>query len=201
MPQARLGATNASLFRKLPWLPSGRSLYIFWLDLQSMNEFMETDKAAEGAATPGASAAGDPAFQNVIPTSEEIADLKARAAKADDYWDRLLRMTADLDNFKKRAARERQDAIKQANEGLLQKLIPVADTFDMAIAATQNSNVSVDSLQAGFNMIYSQFKSALADAGLEEIDALNKPFDPNLHEAVAEQEDTDAPEEAGWCSK
>jgi len=149
---------------------------------------METDKTAEGAA------AGDPAFQNMIPTPEEIGDLRARAAKADDYWDRLLRMTADLDNYKKRAARERQDAIKLANEGLLQKLIPVADTFDMAIAATRSANVSVDSLQAGFNMIYSQFKAALADAGLEEIDALNKPFDPNVHEAVAEQENTGAPE-------
>ncbi len=144
-----------------------------------MNEFMESDKPGEGAA---------------VPTSEEIADLRARAAKADDYWDRLLRSSADLDNFKKRAARERQEAIKLANESLLQKLIPVADTFDMAIAAAQNANASTESLQAGFNMIYGQFKAALTDAGLEEINSINQPFDPNFHEAVSEQAADDVPE-------
>src|SRR6516162_8802791 len=69
---------------------------------------------------------------------EQLDELKQRAAKADENWDRLLRTTADFDNYKKRAAREKQDAIKFANENLLQKLIPVLDTFDMALAATQN---------------------------------------------------------------
>src|SRR6516162_5427339 len=68
-------------------------------------------------------------------TSEQLEELKQRAAKADEHWDRLLRTTADFDNYKKRATREKQDAIKFANENLLQKLIPVLDTFDMALAA------------------------------------------------------------------
>src|SRR5215468_7737104 len=81
---------------------------------------------------------------------EQLAELKDRAAKADEHWDRLLRTTADFDNFKKRAAREKQDAIKFANESVLQKLIPVLDNFDMALAAVQNGQAeAVKSLHTG----------------------------------------------------
>ena len=105
------------------------------------------------------------------------------------HWDRLLRTTADFDNFKKRAAREKQEAIKFANESLLEKLLPVLDNFDMALAAAQDSPTEAgQSLQAGVSMIYQQLKSVLAEAGLEEMDATGKPFDPNLHEAVSQQE-------------
>src|SRR6266705_6886989 len=72
-------------------------------------------------------------------TAEQLEELKERAAKADEHWERLLRTTADFDNFKKRAAREKQDAIKFANEGLLQKLVSVLDNFDMALTAAQNT--------------------------------------------------------------
>src|ERR1700688_2515397 len=75
-------------------------------------------------------------------TPEQLDELKERAAKADEHWERLLRTTADFDNFKKRAAREKQDAIKFANEGLLQKLIPVLDNFDMALSAAQNAKAA-----------------------------------------------------------
>ena len=128
-------------------------------------------------------------------TPEQFEELKQRAAKADEHWERLLRTTADLDNFKKRAAREKQDAIKFANEGLLQKLLPILDNFDMALSAAQNTQAdAVKSLQTGINMIHQQLRSALADAGVEEVDATGKPFDPNLHEAVSQQETTEVPE-------
>src|SRR3954454_4041255 len=103
-------------------------------------------------------------------TPEQLSELKDRAAKADEHYDRLLRSSADFDNYKKRAAREKQDAIKFANEGLLGKLIPVLDNFDMALSATQNTQGdAVKSLQTGVNMIYQQLKSTLVEAGLEEI--------------------------------
>ena len=126
---------------------------------------------------------------------EQFDELKTRAAKADEYWDRLLRTTADFDNFKKRAVRERQDAIKFANESLMQKLITVLDNFEMAQAATQNGGAdSLKSLQEGIAMIYQQLRNTLTEAGLEEIDASGKPFDPNFHEAVSQQESAEAPE-------
>ncbi|HEV7924331.1 MAG TPA: nucleotide exchange factor GrpE [Verrucomicrobiae bacterium] len=122
--------------------------------------------------------------------ADETAELKAQAAKAAEYWDRYLRLTADFDNYKKRAARERQEAVSFANENLLVKLLPVLDAFEMALAAN-TSDSSAKSLQAGIVMVANQLKSALADAGLEEIDANGKRFDPNVHEAVS-QEETDA---------
>ena len=128
-------------------------------------------------------------------TPEQLEELKQRAAKADENWDRLLRTTADFDNFKKRAAREKQDAIKYANEGLLEKLIPSLDALDMALAATKSDGSgSMQSLQAGLSMVYQQLKSTLTDAGLEEVDAKGKTFDPNLHEAVSQRETAEAPE-------
>jgi len=128
-------------------------------------------------------------------TPQQIEELKEKAAKADEHWDRLLRTTADLENFKKRAARERQEAIKFANASLLEKLIPALDNLEMALAAANNAEIhSMESLKTGIAMIYNQLKAALADTGLEEIDATNQPFDPNLHEAVSHQESADVPE-------
>jgi molecular chaperone GrpE len=127
-------------------------------------------------------------------TAEQLDELKQRAAKADENWERLLRISADLENYKKRAVREKQDAIKFANESILQKLIPVLDNFDMALAATQNSRADASqSLQTGVNMILQQFRNVLVEAGLEEIDATGKTFDPNLHEAVSEKESAEVP--------
>jgi len=127
--------------------------------------------------------------------AEQLEELKQRAAKADEHWERLLRATADFDNYKKRAAREKQDAIKYANETLLEKLVPVLDNFDMALAAAETTKSSgIESLQAGIKMIHQQLKTALLGAGLEEIDATGKVFDPNLHEAVSQQESAEVPE-------
>jgi len=128
-------------------------------------------------------------------SAEQLAELKERAAKADEHWDSLLRTTADFENFKKRAAREKQDAIKFANESLLQKLIPVLDHFDMALAAAQNAQADgAQSLHAGINMIYQQLKTLLVETGLEEVDAAGQRFDPNLHEAVSQKETAEVPE-------
>ena len=139
-----------------------------------------------------------PSTEALVPealTPEQIEDLKNRAARADENWERLLRVTADMDNFKKRAAREREDAVKFANESLIKKLAPVLDNFDMAMAAAgQTGGNTAQSLQTGVTMIYQQLKSVLQEAGLQEVDAAGKTFDPNWHEAVSQQETTEVPE-------
>jgi molecular chaperone GrpE len=157
-----------------------------------MNTEADAPNTAAADSTPDPStAAAEPAALS----PEELAALTTQAAKAQEHWDLLLRTTADFDNFKKRAARERQDAVKYANESLLQKLIPILDNFDMAMTAATNAKEgTAQSLQTGVNMILTQFRNALTEVGLEEIDATNKPFDPNFHEAVSQQESTDAPE-------
>lgn len=128
-------------------------------------------------------------------THTQMQELKDKAAKADEYWNRLLREAADFENYKKRAARERQDALKYANEGLLQKLLPILDNFEMALSAANADGGSTDAIKKGVEMIHSQLKSALLESGLEEIDAANKKFDPNFHEAVSQKETADVPED------
>ena len=154
-------------------------------------------KIEEDPATPEPPTAPEPLVpvEAATVSPEQLAELKERAGKADENWERLLRTTADFDNFKKRAAREKQEAIKFANEGLLQKLLPVLENLDMALAATQAARPEDgQSLQSGVNMISQQLKNVLAEAGLEELDALGKPFDPNLHEALMQKETPDVPE-------
>jgi molecular chaperone GrpE len=146
-----------------------------------------------------------PGVTPVAPSPEQIEDLKTRAAKADENWERLLRATADFDNFKKRAAREKIESAQYANFALIQKLLPVLDNFEMALAAAQTAHAvrpgstipegdKLSSLQSGVQMIQQQLRSALTDAGLEEIDAAGKAFDPNFHEAVSEQDSAEVPE-------
>src|SRR5687768_17051445 len=142
---------------------------------------------------------GEPVPVELDPSAEQpqeqLDQIKAQAAKADEYWNQLLRMAADLDNYKKRAAREKQDAIKFANESLLGKLIPVLDNFEMALAATATApDGSAGSLQQGVNMIQQQLNQVLTEAGLDEINAAGQPFDPNCHEAVSQQESAEVPE-------
>ena len=151
--------------------------------------------------TQGGTAGDGQGAETVIPvdlsslTKEQLDELKQRAAKADEHWERLLRTTADFDNFKKRATREKADAIRFANENLLEKLVPVLDSFDMALTAAQGAQGEVgQSLKTGIAMVYQQLKGALTDAGLEELDATGKPFDPNVHEAVSQQESAELPE-------
>ena len=160
---------------------------------------MSDTKAETQPSAAGAEAQAT--LEELVPLSidtlspEQFEDLKTRAAKADEHWERLLRVTADFDNFRKRSAREKQESVRFANEALLERLIPVVDNFDMALAAAQNTQgESSQSLQTGINMIYQQLKQLLIDSGLEEIEATNKPFDPNLHEAVSQRDVADVPE-------
>jgi molecular chaperone GrpE len=146
----------------------------------------------------------DPANEPVTPaapaapseiTREQLEELTARAAKADEHWDRLLRTSADFDNFKKRAARERQEAAQFANVALIQKLLPLLDHFEMAQAAAQTAQGDkLNALQAGIAMIQQQLKGILAETGLEAVEANGQAFDPTLHEAVSQQETDTVPE-------
>lgn len=160
---------------------------------------METPPAQ--APAPANSTDGGGSFEADAPlesadlTPEQFAELQARADKAAENWDKYVRLNADFDNYKKRAARDRQEAIRYANEALLEKLIPVLDNFEMAMqAANSPQGGSPDALRTGVNMIQSQLKNALGEAGLEEINAEGQKFDPNLHEAVSQQESKDVPE-------
>ncbi len=127
-------------------------------------------------------------------TPAQFTELKAKAAQSTELYERLLRTTADFDNFKKRAARERDEARRSGVEATLGKLLPVLDNFDMALAATVQPNATVETLKVGVAMIHGQLRGVITDSGLEEVDALGQPFDPALHEAVSQLETADVPE-------
>jgi molecular chaperone GrpE len=143
-------------------------------------------------ATEGSGAAG---ADGELLTVAQVEEFKARAAKADEYWDRLLRAQAELENYRKRALRERQDAIQSAQATLLGGILPALDSFDMALAAIRTGEtLNLESLKTGLELAYSQLKTALSNAGLEEIDAARQVFDPNVHEALSQLESAEVAE-------
>jgi len=99
--------------------------------------------------------------------------------------DTFLREKAELDNFKKRLTKEKEDFIQFANERLLKELLQIEDNLERAMVA---SNATLESLKEGVEMIQKQFKDFLKNQKVEAIEAFGKPFDPNLHEVLNQQE-------------
>lgn len=115
---------------------------------------------------------------------ERVSELEAELAAMKD---RYLRSVADLENYRRRAAREAEDARKFANERLLTELMPVLDNMERAIsAAAQTANF--EALRDGVELTQRQFGEVLQRNGLSKVEALGKPFDPNLHEAIMQVE-------------
>lgn len=148
------------------------------------------EPAAEAAATGAAAGAASAAPASGPSPEEQIAAAKKEAA---DNYERYLRSVADLDNYRKRAVRDREDAAHRAATRILEDLIPVLDNLGHALNATKAANADLKSLSGGVEMIVSQLKSALTAHGLAEVAPVGKAFDPNLHEAISQQPSADVP--------
>lgn len=118
------------------------------------------------------------------------ADLKERTAEIDSLNDRLLRLHAEFENYKKRAARERSEFVRFANEGLILELLPVVDSLEHAVA-TARCGGEVQGVAEGIDIIFRLFQTTLEKVGVKPIEALGHEFDPNFHQAVAQVESTD----------
>lgn len=110
----------------------------------------------------------------------------ALQAEVAQWKDATLRARADLDNFRKRMAQEAADARRYANASLLEELLPVLDNFQFGLQAAE-ADAGAKNLLVGLNMVAGQLQSFLRDQGVEEVPAVGRPFDPNLHEAVGQQ--------------
>lgn len=121
----------------------------------------------------------------------QIDLLKERLAKSEEQSkeleDRLLRLAAEFDNYKKRMAKEFDHLIKNANENLILQLLDTLDNFQRALDSAKTSD-DYESFHQGVELIYNHMKEILTKEGLKEIEALGKPFDPNFHEAVTQAE-------------
>jgi molecular chaperone GrpE len=125
---------------------------------------------------------------------EETAEPETRLARElADLKDKYLRLAAEFDNYKKRTARDFSNLIETANQDLIKSLLDIHDNFRRALATSRDSDA--ESILKGMELIYSQLDGLLKDRGLEEIDALGKPFDPELHEAVMAMPTDDYPED------
>lgn len=111
----------------------------------------------------------------------------------DRFRDLALRTQADFENYKKRAAREKEEAMKYANSSLLERLIAIVDNFVLGLSAARGEGES-SPVFSGMNMVLKQLTDFLADNGLEPIDASGQKFDPNLHEAISHEASADVPE-------
>ncbi len=108
---------------------------------------------------------------------EVIAELK----------EALLRTRADFENFRQRSQRDSIDARAYGKISAIEEIIPVLDTFKMAMQATTMTNADLQTLVAGMNMIQNQFNNSLNNLGVVELNAVGEKFNPHLHEAVSEQ--------------
>jgi len=114
-------------------------------------------------------------------------------ADLDRFRDLALRSQADFENYKKRAAREKEDAVKYANSSLLQRLVSILDNFELGLAAAKTEGTQ-SPIYSGMVLVQKQLNDLLEENGLQAIEAEGRTFDPNLHEAIA-HEPSDAPEE------
>ena len=136
-----------------------------------------------------------PAEANPANPAAEQADDGTEGLQADleRFRDLALRSQADFDNYKKRSAREKEEAIKYANSSLLEKLISIVDNFELGLEAARAEGEK-SPIFSGMSMVLKQLMDFLADSGLQPIDAVGQKFDPNLHEAIAHEASGNVPE-------
>lgn len=121
----------------------------------------------------------------ILTLTKENDDLKK---DMDGFKDQSLRSLAELENVKRRKEQEKVDAIKFANERLIMDLLPILDAFDLAMAqgdVTESKDVAA--VVSGFDMIKKQIEQFLDKCGVVRIQALDQPFDPNLHQGISQE--------------
>lgn len=155
---------------------------------------VEGQKPAEGDAAP----AGDPAA-----LAKEVEQLKAQLEfstmkgrelmeKVKDSHERMVRAVADLENFKKRAQKEKDEVMKFGSEKLLKDFLPVIDNFDRALEHSKTSQ-DIESLKQGLQMTRKLFEDTLSRHGVKSFSSVGQPFDPRLHEAMQQTETAEVP--------
>ncbi|MDA8140250.1 MAG: nucleotide exchange factor GrpE [Desulfobacteraceae bacterium] len=127
------------------------------------------------------------------PKDDTAAQLAAARQEAQNNYDRLLRATADFENYKKRTAREMQDLVKYANERILKELLAVVDNLERAIESAAGSRCADDPLLKGVDLTLNETLKILDRHQVSPIKAIGEPFDPNFHQAMMQEAADDQP--------
>jgi molecular chaperone GrpE len=154
------------------------------------------DTGNSAAAEDAAPVAGDPATEEAVAADADRTEPVEAKAEADSQpdlerrlaaeHDRLLRTAAELDNVRKRARRDVEDALVRGRAEVLGELLPALDSLDIALSSGA-ANADAGSLIQGMELVRRQFLSGMERFGLKPIEALGQTFDPALHEAVAQR--------------
>lgn len=154
------------------------------------NQATETDQGLSeetAAAVPeGTQAEADP----LAAVQQELAEALAEKQK---NWDLYLRERAELENFRKRMQREKEDLVRFANENLLREVLTVVDNLERAIDHARGSEETVQGLMEGVEMTLSQCRKLLEKFGVTPVAAVGEPFDPTWHEAMGQLESAEHP--------
>lgn len=166
--------------------------------MTKQNEKIPENPEVSAPPAPGESmAAESPAADAAEPTAEEtqasaesaepaLSELEKAQNEAAEMKTRYLRAVADLENYRKRIAREKQDIIRNAAANVVESLLPVLDNMKLGLQAAENHPEAKD-VTFGFKMVDDQLKKSLSEQGLEELIPDGASFDPNLHECIAHQ--------------
>jgi molecular chaperone GrpE len=124
--------------------------------------------------------------------SELEADLTRLAqleSERDEYLDTLRRVQAEFENYRKRVIKEQTALVDRATEGLVEQLLPVLDSFELALKnADAAGSDDTENVRKGVELVYAELLGVLEKAGVSRIEAEGKPFDPNVHEAVMQED-------------
>jgi molecular chaperone GrpE len=137
---------------------------------------------AGAAGDEGTAAAGD------TPSEEELLlTLQDAQAKADEHWNQLLRVRAELTNMQRRSQRELENAHKFGLEKFVRELLPVKDSLEIGLNATDGEDLDLDKLREGMEMTLKLFSDTVGKFGVTEIDPVGEPFNPEYHQAMSTQ--------------
>ncbi|MDR1281564.1 MAG: nucleotide exchange factor GrpE [Opitutaceae bacterium] len=160
------------------------------------------DPATPPPASPSAAADAPPAAGAPVgdsapadPATLLAQELVAAKKEASANHDRYMRAMADLENFRRRTIREKDELRQFAAGRVLEDLLPVLDNLGFGLAAAQAPNATPASVVSGFGLVADQLRNALASHGLKDINPAGQAFDPNLHEAVSHLPGPDVPAE------
>ncbi|WP_303817277.1 nucleotide exchange factor GrpE [Selenomonas ruminantium] len=157
------------------------------------NDEAEEAEEAENAASESA----ETEAENQESQDEAVVQLEKLTADLKEKEDRILRLQADFENFRRRTSKEKEELSAVVTQGMLKDMLPLLDNFERAMAAEAKDG---EAFQKGVEMIFTQFTEILKKNGLEHIEVEGQKFDPNFHQAVmrvqnADMEDDDIAQE------
>jgi molecular chaperone GrpE len=151
----------------------------------------KSDATKEAESQPKPEAPEEASEETVILKKSEVEQLKGDAAKAQEYWDRLLRQQADFENIRKRLERDRQEFQKFAHEDVIVDLLDVLDDLERSVEAAEAKQENFEVFLKGIEMILAHLYELLRRKGVTPVVAKGQKFDPNCHEALMQTETTE----------